>query len=76
MAWCMGAWLGDVVLWGWEKCSGILPELVRLDFGIGGGLVLGGDGDSAEGFGVVSGCETEKIYLFMSCALKLRFRFQ
>ena len=46
---------------------------MRLDFGIGGGLVLGGDGDSAEGFGVVSGCETEKIYLFMSCALKLVF---
>ena len=27
-----------------------------------GGLVLGGDGE--EGFGVVSGCDTEKIYIF------------
>ena len=47
---CMGG--GDVVLlwWGWEKCMGILPGLVWLDFGIGGGLV----GDGEEVIGVVS----------------------
>ena len=53
---CMGGeWVhggGDVVLlwWGWEKCMGILPGLVWLDFGIGGGLV----GDGEEVIGVVS----------------------
>ena len=39
-----GAWMhggGDVEMmwWGWEKSSGILPGLVRLDSSIGGGLV-------------------------------------
>ena len=40
-----GVWVhsgGDVKMmwwWGWEKCSGILPGLVRLDLGMGGGLV-------------------------------------
>ena len=41
-----GAWVdggGDVEMmwWGWRECMGILPGLVRLDFGIGGVLVLG-----------------------------------
>ena len=36
---------------------GILPGLVGLDLGIGGGLVLGDDGDVEDRFGVVSGCE-------------------
>ena len=49
--WCMGVWLGDV-LWGLGKCMCILPLLVRLDLGIGGGL----DGDGEEVVGVVS-CE-------------------
>ena len=31
----------------------VLPGLVRLDLGIGGGL----NGDGEEGIGVVSGCE-------------------
>ena len=39
---------------GWEKSIGI-PGLVRLELGFGVGLVLGGDGDVEEGFGVVSG---------------------
>ena len=34
----------------------ILPGLVRLDLGIGGGLV----GDGEEVIGVVSGCEIER----------------
>ena len=45
--WCMALCMcgggfddvDDVV--GWEKCMGILPGLVRLDLGLGGGL----DGD-------------------------------
>ena len=41
---------------GWEKSIGI-PGLVRLELGFGVGLVLGGDGDVEEGFGVVSGCQ-------------------
>ena len=53
---CHGAWVDDVVMmwWGWKKCSGILRGLVRFNLGIGGGLVLGGDGDGEEGLGVVS----------------------
>ena len=46
-----GAWLGDVV-WGWGICMCVLPGLVRLDLGVGGGL----DGDGKEVVGVVS-CE-------------------
>ena len=33
----------EMMWWWWEKCSGILPGLVRLDLSIGEGL--GGDGD-------------------------------
>ena len=57
---CMGACvvlvviLGDV-WWGWENCMCVLPELVRLDLGVGGGL----DGDGEEVVCVVS-CEMEK----------------
>ena len=39
MGWCMGDGVGDVVLRGWGKCSCILLGLVRLDFGVGRGLV-------------------------------------
>ena len=39
-AW-VGAWYGAWVDDGWEKSNG----LVRLVLDIGGGLVLGGDGD-------------------------------
>ena len=44
-----------------------LVTLVRLDLGIGGGLVLGGDGDVAveEVFGVVSGCKITLIDALM-----------
>ena len=37
----------------------ILPGLVSLDLGIGGGL----DGDGEEVIVVVSGCEMEKIFI-------------
>ena len=56
MAWCMVAWVGgdggvlDDVVWGWSKCMCVLPGLVRLDLGVGGGL----DGDGEEVVGVVS----------------------
>ena len=40
---------------------GILTGLVRLDLGIGGGLVLGGDGDVEEGFDVVLAEPTQPI---------------
>ena len=46
-----------VVMWWWcGRCGGgggILPRLVRLDLGIGGGLI----GDGEEVVGTVSGCE-------------------
>ena len=36
---CMGgAWVYGGVLWGWGKCMCILPGLVRLELGVGGGL--------------------------------------
>ena len=33
----VGAFMDDVEMmwWGWEKCSGILPGMVRLDLSIG-----------------------------------------
>ena len=39
-AW-VGLWVvhGWMMWWGWDKCGGILPELVRLDLSIGGDLV-------------------------------------
>ena len=44
---------------GWDNCMCILPGLVMLDLGVGGGL----DGDSEEVAGVVS-CEMEIFLCF------------
>ena len=49
--WCVDV-DGVVMCWGLEKCMCILPGLVGLDLGVGGGL----DVDGEEVVGVVSFC--------------------
>ena len=62
---------GVVMMWmmcrGWDKCMGILPGLVRLNLGIGGGLV----GEGGEVFAVESNYFLESLIPNLSILMQV-----